>query len=389
MTSHFLPDIKLCAGRWIDGPHAQITHEITYHQLAEMVESPATRRAKMAASWFMPSSYSGVGARTAVAQLAKGTYWALIGDIDKPDYVLADLLDAARDTAPGCSFLIYSTPSSTEEVKRWRVVFPLAAPLEPELYSQVCGAMVEQMAENGVVVAPESVDVARVYFAPTLLPGGYYRYHVEYGPGLVLFGHPLMARAKQMKDEDEALARVVFDDEPSLDKATLRLLQDYNNEHPLRDEFPKFGYVQTGAKRWRSPMQTSKMGGTVIHPHNPLRWVSHSVTDANSGLGKETNNSMQIRMAGGYDGEPIRCTGDAFDLLVHYRYGGNFARAIRDLRRANAGELGVEIMREHEGRREWAKKQRRGMVHEAAKQLEKERAEQSELMRRALKGDTK
>jgi len=73
----------------------------------------------------------------------------------------------------------------------------------------------------------------------------------------------------------------------------------------------QFGYMQKG-KRWLSPNSGSKTpGGTVKNG----KWFSHHDSDSMIG---------QPAQGGG-------TWGDAFDLIVHYQYGGNFNATLKAL----------------------------------------------------------
>lgn len=270
----------------------------------------------------------------------------LIADLDAGD-LSADAVQAHAMAFYGAEAIaaIYSTASSLPEAKRWRVVVPLAHTVDLPTWALAQRAFAEYMLAQGITVDASMERSTQISFTPNVPVQGrdpftgepLHFVHVFWGS--VLFDTagvltPTAQTAVQIVQELDARAAAEADAQRQLavQKAAERqaqrelalanggdgmsIVQRFNATHDTAALLLEFGYTKSPEKLndWRSPLQTSGTYATRLHADGS--WFSLSGTDAAAGLGKP--------MQGGVGG-------DAFDLLVHYKHGGNYGAAVADV----------------------------------------------------------
>ncbi|WP_171124594.1 DUF3631 domain-containing protein [Ruegeria sp. HKCCA4707] len=302
------PEPELCRGHGINDKPGTSFNSITVSGIRKLAASPQ-RVPKDKADWVIPSTYRGADARSAMPQLDKGEFYMLVVDVDDGNPSLGEVRDAVVEVLGVCQTIIYSTASATKELRKWRVMIPLQTSIgggEYELFQQ---ALVELLDVTGIDMDISGTRVAQLSYLPNRGPD-FYEHQCTDDP--VLFvdpKHPLRKRAAAIRKA----AQVANEAAKAQQKGGVsNQIQRYNDDHPLEAEFERFGYKKQRGKLWRSPNETQG-GGTSI-PF-PGRWVSFSGKDADAGIGFGTKTGHR--------------SGDAFDLLVHYEYGGDREAAFK------------------------------------------------------------
>jgi hypothetical protein len=232
----------------------------------------------------------------------------------------------------------YSTASSRPEAKRWRIVVPLAAPVDVQTWLMMQRAFAEFMRLHGIAVDASMNRATQLSFTPNVPrdardPFTFEPLHFEHRFwGTALFDPSnLTAEAQNAMqiirefDADEAAQR-----EESRRKAAEREAQRqqalasggdglspvdrFNATHDTAALMVTYGYAEDphNPGHWRSPMQTSPTFATLVHEDGS--WHSLSGSDATAGLGRPSSKGGRF--------------GSAFDLFVHFEHRGNFARAV-------------------------------------------------------------
>lgn len=297
-------------------------------------------RPKGAGLAMIPSTYCDYDAREHAAQRERGRFIALTGDVDGGNHSLDTIRQGVTDFVTGSAWLIYSSAHARPDDMRWRIIIPLADEQPFEAWHDAQLAFFAFMEARGIAMDHALARAAQPVYLPnvpaehaktgTPLRGedGKPLYFARQGsdkalPGLSLdTGHIAagIASLRRQRLEDEQLreriraeAEAKRASRPRGDNASL--IEDFNAANSVATMLEICGYIQSprNADDWRSPHQTGETYATRVIGS---KWVSLSASDAAAGVGEKCS-------AG--------CFGDAYDLLVHYKHGGDHKAAFRAL----------------------------------------------------------
>lgn len=298
-------------------------------------------RAKGAGLAFIPSSYAEYDAREHAVQRERGSFVALTGDIDSGNHPAKAVLAAVKAFIGDCAHMIYSSAHARPGDMRWRVILPLETPADFHTWHDAQCAFFDFMEKTrGITMDRALARAAQPVYAPnvpamhaksdTALRGDdgvplYYRRTVSApdAAGLPLNDGPvavgMLALRRQRIEDERTRERIRAEAEarraakPRGDTASI--LDDFNAANSVPAMLEICGYTQSprSPEDWRSPHQTGETYATRVIGS---KWVSLSASDAGSGVGE--------RCAAG-------CYGDAYDLFVHYKHGGDHKAAYRAL----------------------------------------------------------
>lgn len=253
-------------------------------------------------------------ARSFDQQYKHGTFYALAGDIDTGNYTLDAVSHAITEAFGPVTRGIYSTHSSTQTDKRWRYFIPLQRPVTGQDYSILQRVMFEAMGEHGIECDSSMARTAAIMHLP-LIPseGAYYEYMLTDDPTVFFnpFADDVQARMQKLRSEMPAVAYQRSKDAPEL-------VQLFNQQWRIEELLQLYKYRQKSinAHNWRSPYQTTNSYATKIFydDQGGEYWISLSDSDRLAGVGRmsATGNTH----------------GDAFDLVVHYGFGGDIDAAV-------------------------------------------------------------
>lgn len=99
------------------------------------------------ARWFIPSVYHYHDARDFKVQTERGSYRALVLDIDKGNHDINYVRDAVHQVTHAARAMIYAAKSSTLDDKRWRIILPLATALIGVDYGDTVAALADLLGE--------------------------------------------------------------------------------------------------------------------------------------------------------------------------------------------------------------------------------------------------
>ena len=323
--------------------------------LAKIFSMAPGNKPKGAGLAMIPSTYHDYDAREHKAQREHGSYIALTGDVDKGNHDLDAIRAMVTDFAGEAAWFIYSSPHARPGDMRWRVIIPLADEVPFETWHDAQCAFYAFSGARGIAMDYALARAAQPVYLPnvpavhssseTPLRGadGKPLYYTRAttgtaAPGLPLDSGPvaqgIAALRRQRLEDEQARERIKREAEsrrasmPRGDNASL--IDDFNAENSVATMLEMCGYEQSPRhpEDWRSPHQTGETYATRIMGS---KWVSLSASDAAANLGEKCS-------AG--------CFGDAYDLFVHYKHGGDHKSAYRQLgaeRRAAAGPNVVQF----------------------------------------------
>ncbi|WP_294138277.1 AAA family ATPase [Sphingomonas sp.] len=313
--------------------------------LASIFESKPQAKPKMAGNAFLASSYHNYDARSHEAQRAHGSFVALVGDIDKGNLALAAIQSAAEAFSDGSAWLVYSSAHSRDGDQRWRIVFPLDEPCQFEQWFDAQTALFTFMEASGIPMDHALSRAGQPIYLPNV-PAAYKDgtplrdeagepiYYQSAHSGLdavgldlrrgIVAGGIASLRQKRAADDRErealkAEAAKRYAAKPRQDGANI--IETFNASTSVETMLALCDYQQSprNGDDWRSPQQAGDTYATRVIDG---KWISLSASDAASGLGSKCKSG---------------CFGDAYDLYVHYKHGGDHKEAYRTLGREQRG----------------------------------------------------
>lgn len=277
--------------------------------------------AKSHAPWVIPSTYIRLDARTHEIQRQRGWYCLLTSDIDSGNHTL-DEIDAAIVLCVGKDIVrrIYSTSSSTESNKKWRVLIPVLEPLNYGAWNALQAALNAHLESCGIHPDRVLERAGQLVYLPNTKPGSFYENALKGNDEL---GYPehkdcrLFVLSEQIKIQKQRDNNEKQRQKLTAKKATdsASVIEQFNAKYPISQLFTEYGYQRNGSSdSWRSPHQESDSFATKDFGDH---WVSLSESDANAGLGV-------VNPFGG-------CSGDAWALYTHYEHKGDHIKAVKEL----------------------------------------------------------
>jgi len=307
--------------------------------LATFFDMAPWNKSKITGPAFVPSLYCSHDAREHEAQRLHGRFVALTGDIDKGDHAMASVVEAAQAFAGDAAWLVYSSPNARPGNMRWRIILPLDGDHPFETWHDAQLSLFAFMEARGFAMDHALARAAQPVFLPnvpaehksgeplrgedgrplyyTATSSGTDKPGLRLDQGAVAGG---VAAIRQRRAEDErtraqirAEAEKRRANKPRGDGASL--MEDFNAANSVATMLELCGYEQSprSAEDWRSPHQTGETYATRIMDS---KWVSLSASDAAAGVGEKCRTG---------------CYGDAYDLYVHYKHGGDHKAAYRAL----------------------------------------------------------
>lgn len=296
-------------------------------------------KAKAAGPAFVPSLHHDYDAREHAAQREHGSFVALTGDIDSGDHALDAVKAAVLDFIGEAPWAIYSSPHARPGDMRWRIIVPLDAAEAFAVWFDAQSAFFAFMETRGFAMDKALSRAAQPVFLPNvpeqhaksstaLRDDGKPLYFVrETGnldkAGLALTEGPIsegITALRLRRAEDERIREQVRKEaeqrranKPRGDGASL--MEDFNASNSVATMLEICGYEQSprDPEDYRSPHQTGETYATRIIGS---KWVSLSASDTDAGVGEKCKSG---------------CFGDAYDLYVHYKHGGDHKAAYRTL----------------------------------------------------------
>lgn len=308
--------------------------------LAEIFAMEPGSKPKASGLAFVPSTYADYDARDHSVQRDKGSFVTLTGDIDSGNHKPGAVLKAVKEFTAGAAYLIYSSPHAMPGDQRWRVLIPLAEPQGFHAWYDAQVAFFAFMEARGIAMDHALARAAQPVYLPNVPPvhqktgtalrdeDGKPLHYMSKGSGLEAAGLSLTdgvvaegiaAIRRQRADDERERERIRREAEsrrankPRGDNASL--MEDFNASNSVSTMLEMCGYEQSprAAEDWRSPYQTGETYATRVIGS---KWVSLSASDTSAGIGEKCQSG---------------CYGDAYDLFVHYKHGGDHKAAYRQL----------------------------------------------------------
>jgi predicted P-loop ATPase/pimeloyl-ACP methyl ester carboxylesterase len=303
----------------------------SWADIVALVDQP-TGVPKKEARWLIGSSFNGYMARQHAEQRRHGVYGVIYADIDAGNPSLADVENAVLCTiGEGVDWVIYSSSGASHDLRKWRIIVRLAAPVLGEDFKVVQNAFFDRLEQEGLICDRTLNRNGQVIFAPNVPPERrgkdgeplFYQTVINDGVGFdFALNEAFQARLEAVYAEEQARVN-----KPQIDRANaaakraerLRLngnnpspVEYFNDTHDLEDLMAKYGYDQVTADDWISPNSTTRSAAVRVCNAGD-RWISLSGSD------------YQIGRPHG-----MGTSGDAFDLFVAYEHGGNRDAAMQE-----------------------------------------------------------
>ncbi len=295
--------------------------------LGEIFQAKTCRLPKEQAPAFLPSTYAECDARAHEAQRERGSFVALVGDVDKGDHSLSRVRERVESFANGSAWMIYSTASAKPLEKRWRVVLPLDGPVSFTLWYDAQLALTAHMGAGGIEMDSCAARPGQVSFLPNVprdmcdeAGEPVFFQQASSAPeaaGLQLHSGPVadgieaVERRRKADDVERERVRRVAEQRRQAGPTSAgdgSVIDTFNRSNSVDNLLAYYEYQQSprDSRDWRSPYQTSGTYATRVMDGG--KWVSLSSSDAAAGVGAPCSTG---------------CYGDAFDLFLHYEHGGD------------------------------------------------------------------
>ncbi|MFZ3585083.1 hypothetical protein ACOI1H_23540 [Loktanella sp. DJP18] len=304
---------------------------ITWREIVQLAKAPAAAE-KVQAQFVIPSIYTACDGRSHDAQRERGQFGMLAVDIDRGNPTLAEVSRALGAVLGPVASLIYSSSSATPDLRKWRVLIPLAEVILGADYPDTQKSLFAALEDCGIVCDPALARAGQPVFLPNVPPAKrgpdglslFYQEHSTPGAVLVLTAdHPIIMRREAMqaqaeRDRQDAAQRVeeYRTRKLALVQATgddFEPIEHFNQHHPIADMLARYGFERDrGGKDWKSPLSES---GSFSTRDFGDHWVAVSAWAANHGVGQPTRNGNH--------------RGDAFDLFAYFEHGGDKSAAVR------------------------------------------------------------
>ena len=308
--------------------------------LGDIFTLPPTDKAKGSSPAFLPSLYIDFDARNHAKQREAGQFVALTADIDKGNHAPGKVQKAVKAFAGDAAYLIYTSAHARPGDMRWRVILPLDEPCGFSTWYDAQTALYAFMAAQGIECDHALARAAQPVYLPNVPQvhaksetplrdeqGAplYYKAKATAltAPGLSLSSPPVSEgvaaiRAKRAQDEQERerMRREAEQRRAAMPRGDgASIIDDFNASNSVATMLELCGYEQSprNDEDWRSPHQTGETYATRVMGS---KWFSLSQSDVSAGVGHKCR-------AG--------CFGDAYDLFVHYKHGGDHKAAYRQL----------------------------------------------------------
>ena len=308
--------------------------------LGDLFTLAPVRHPKGAGPAIVPSLYHDYDARHHAAQRERGQFVLLCGDVDSGNHDMAAIKVAIKAFAPRTACLIYTSAHARPGDMRWRILLPLAQAVPFDTWHDAQVAFFAFMEARGIAMDHALARAAQPVYLPNVPdihgksgtalrgPDGEPLFYAATRTGVTMAGLDLTqgavsegiaairaARAEDERERDrirrEAEQRRAA--KPRGESASL--IDDFNAANSVATMLEICGYTQSPRhdEDWRSPYQTSESHATRVIGS---KWVSLSASDAGAGLGERCKTG---------------CYGDAYDLYVHFKHGGDHKAAYRQI----------------------------------------------------------
>lgn len=277
----------------------------------------------------LASSYNAHDAREHDVQQERGSFVLLRLDVDKGNPDFEAVLKALCAFAAGAAWLIYSTASSSPELRKWRGVIPLPAPVDFAHWKLLQRALHWHMEQCGIQYDEAMARAGQHMYGPNVPAEKrdqnkkpfFYQCSTVDGPALDT-GNPVVCRAiEAIREIDRKAAQALAE---AAQRAAERrknrigtsehagLIDAVNARYSIAECFTKYGFDTHDGENWHHDQQTSNSYSWRDYGES---WVCVSAMATDQGIGAVSTNGF------GY--------GDAFDLICHFEYSGDRNKAIQ------------------------------------------------------------
>jgi hypothetical protein len=308
--SHHKPTIGNGTGSKPNPKFGQPFNTVSFNDIAAFVHTPSVV-AKGSGAWMLASAYTEPDARVFSTQADKGSYGALLVDIDRGFTQLPRLVEVLQGLLAGTRVLIHSSSSATPTTPKWHCIIPLKSPIPFVAFNKFQLALFDGLEANDILCDRTLARAAQLFYLPSVTTTGAYYEFID------VAGEPYDPR-----DTGHWLhvyAANLYEVELSKSKATQQ--EDGHNSvigwwrtHGTQTEdlLLHYGYTFDG-KEYASPMQQEggKRHSTMVREDGS--WFSMSHSDEAAGIGVPHRDGVH---------------GDSFELLKFYGFDNKFQEAL-------------------------------------------------------------
>ena len=306
---------------------------IGWEGIDRLMDSPAAVE-KALAPIVILSDYNANDGRVFAVQREHGSYGGLAVDIDRGSPTLDQLLAAVQAVVGNVRLRIYSSATATAEMRKWRVLIPLASPLPGCDYTETQHALFSLLGSRGLLCDGALARTGQLIYLPNVPPGkrgadGKPLFYVsrqvegpllELGPDCAVVRVVQETRARQAAAAAEAKNRSSFAGNGGLPGP----IAQFNAKHSVANLLGEYGFEKD--EGYANAGDDSKPIAKYRHPDKGTsgspsmgdygdHWVCLSDWARAEGLGRPAESGYHW--------------GDAFDLYKFFRHGNDEKAAVR------------------------------------------------------------
>lgn len=314
-------DEMLCAGFGMYDTRIKSGTDYEQISVLDVLTRYPSSAPKSNASWVLPSAYSRSDARSHETQRQHGRFCLLSADIDSGNHPLAKI-DEAIVGVVGVDVArrIYSTSSSKEQNKKWRIIIPVEKAMTYQNWSMWEKCLNFGLEAAGIIPDKVMERSAQPIFLPNTKAGSYYENALlgndELSPQDSEVWNTNLKEFKERKQAEREAIEALKAIAPTKPKipSSKSVIDVFNATYSIELLLSEYGYIRSGTSdSWRSPHQSSNSYATKNFGDY---WVSLSGSDAAIGLGVSNQ---------------FGCAGDAFSLYCFYEHNGDHKKAVKEL----------------------------------------------------------
>jgi len=318
--------IALADGRRNRSPRAGRAYRgISWDRIRGLIDAP-TATEKNDAPFVILSTYRECDGRTHATQRESGVFFGLAVDIDAGNPELSDVVAAVASVTGGARAEIYSSSSASPDLRKWRVLIPLAGPVSGEDYADTQAALFSLLRDRGLTCDFTLTRAAQPVYLPNVPPGRrdadgrpfFYQSHHAAGPLLDLAPGTAIVEARaalrQVRAARAAEAAARAAESAARRAARVQATGDdfdpiahFNQNHTVGSLLALYGFKQKpNSTDYRSPLSKS---GSYSTQDRGDHWITVSAWAHDHDIGFVSKNGNRY--------------GDPFSLFVAFEHGGD------------------------------------------------------------------
>jgi hypothetical protein len=245
---------------------------ITIEALYDLVRNPQAVP-KEQAFWFIPTPYHDFDARSNTDTKNQRVYTLCVADVDSGNLELDQVVKGVRLALGEVKFVVYSTRSSTEVNKKWRVLISLAHEVPYAHYKALQMGLRDILAAVGIVSDLAVTTPTQIIYLPNR--GEHYQSHFNEGPELDLMVCTALNQAARVQAAE--LQKLSHGSGVAKVEGSRSYLRAFRHAHATQELMEQKGWASHDGIKWLSPDQDGHSASTMVYEDGAFSTMSSTV----------------------------------------------------------------------------------------------------------------